>query len=92
MVPTVTWNPLDPELNYAMEHGALGFGFAMTIRFLLPGFLQPWIAGSVIAILIVKEAYWDPRHEPKPRSDFWPGGAIDLMWYTVGATMGTAIP
>jgi hypothetical protein len=47
---------------------------------------HPWIlAAAILAGALVVEGWFDAEYEPDP---FWPGGAMDLAFYTVGAGAG----
>ena len=76
-------SPLDPRIIYPELHAALGYGFLLSFRFLLPASWF-WHAFAFLEIvLLVKEAAYDPATEGKTQPFFWQG-VQDFAWYHVG--------
>ena len=75
-------NPLNPQLNFAIEHAALGWGIVLSFLVFLP---TAWWLGAFLLledILLLKESVFDPLTE-KANPFFW-SGVTDLGWYQVG--------
>ncbi len=77
------FNPLNPVLNYAIEHSALGFGFLLAFHFLLPPSWFWWAMLALEVVLVLKETLFDPNTEGKTQPFLW-AGVTDLSFYQVG--------
>ena len=78
-------NWLDPELLAQETHGAIGFGYILSVSLWINPFGLTWsiVAWSVFEIIIMgKEALWDPFYETD--QPLYPAGLIDFGFYQVG--------
>ncbi len=81
-------NPLNPTLNFFIEHAALGWGFVLAFHFLLP---PSWFwpaFGILELVLLGKESLFDPRTEAQ--QPFLWAGVRDLGEYSVGFLLAAA--
>lgn len=93
------WNPLDPTLNFFIEHSAIGFGYLVAIYVaVLPLGRSPlgvsWFLlalGIFVAVIVTKETWWDPRNEKTPPQPFFWMGARDLLAYSVGLLLAAPV-
>ncbi|MDE1820988.1 MAG: hypothetical protein KGJ23_08405 [Euryarchaeota archaeon] len=88
------WNPLDPALNFAIEHAAIGFGYLVAIYVVLLHIGLFWFLLALaifVTVIVTKETYWDPRHEKNPPQPFLWMGARDLFFYAVGLLLAAPI-
>lgn len=70
-----------PEL-----HAALGYGFALSFRFLLPA---GWFWYALLALEVVllnKELWFDPWREGPTQPFLWEG-VRDFLWYHAGYSL-----
>lgn len=75
-------NWLSPRIIFPLLHASLGWGIVLSFVVFLPaaGFVFALLA--LEAVLVLKEAAWDPRYEVA--QPFLWQGAKDLAWYQVG--------
>ncbi len=78
-----TRSPLSPSIIYPELHAALGWGFVTGfLLYLPPSWFWPAL-GVLELVLLVKEAWFDPRFEGPTQPFLWEG-VKDFLWYHAG--------
>jgi hypothetical protein len=90
----MTFNPLDPQILAQEVHGAFGFGVFLALYYRVLPLLGPgafWVGLLLFyAVVVLKEALFDPRFEG-PTEPLWPAGVVDLLFYVLGTGLAVAL-